>query len=72
MSAADGTVAAVIPLYNEGPLIADLVRGSRVPSEVPVSKTYPSTRRAYSKIRPFRDWWSIVRPIVLLRLGRRR
>jgi dolichol-phosphate mannosyltransferase len=41
-------------------------------SEVPVSKTYPSTRRAYSKIRPFRDWWSIVRPIVLLRLGLRR
>ena len=41
-------------------------------SEVPVSKTYPARRRSYSKIRPFRDWWSIIRPIVLLRLGLRR
>jgi dolichol-phosphate mannosyltransferase len=41
-------------------------------SEVPVSKTYPAQRRSYSKIRPFRDWWSIIRPIVLLRLGLRR
>jgi dolichol-phosphate mannosyltransferase len=41
-------------------------------SEVPVSKTYPAGRRPYSKIRPFRDWWSIIRPIVLLRLGLRR
>jgi len=40
-------------------------------SEVPVSKTYPTRRRSYSKIRPFRDWWSIIRPIVLLRLGLR-
>ena len=41
-------------------------------SEVPVSKTYPRAGRSYSKIRPFRDWWSIIRPIVLLRLGVRR
>jgi hypothetical protein len=41
-------------------------------SEVAVSKSYPSVRGSYSKIRPFRDWWSIVRPIVLLRLGLRR
>ena len=41
-------------------------------SEVPVSKTYPPQRRSYSKIRPFRDWWSIIRPTVLLRLGLRR
>lgn len=41
-------------------------------SEVPVSKTYPARSRSYSKIRPFRDWWSIIRPIVLLRLGLRR
>ena len=32
MSAADGTVAAVIPLYNEGLVIADLIR--RMPAEV--------------------------------------
>ena len=36
--------------------------------EVAVSKNYPS-RKKYSKIRPVMDWWSIVRPILLLRLG---
>jgi dolichol-phosphate mannosyltransferase len=36
--------------------------------EVAVSKNYPS-RKKYSKIRPFTDWWSIVKPIFLLRLG---
>ena len=40
-------------------------------SEVAVSKTYPQKGQPYSKIRPFRDWWSIIRPIVLLRLGLR-
>ncbi len=39
--------------------------GYRV-AEVPVSKTYPATRRRYSKIRPFRDWWSIIKPTLLL------
>ena len=34
--------------------------------EVAVSKNYPS-RRKYTKIRPFMDWWSIIRPILLLR-----
>jgi dolichol-phosphate mannosyltransferase len=33
--------------------------------EVGVSKTYPKTG-GYSKIRRVRDWWSIVRPTVLL------
>lgn len=46
--------------------------GGHRTSEVAVSKSYPPVRRSYSKIRPFRDWWSIVRPIVLLRLGLRR
>jgi dolichol-phosphate mannosyltransferase len=36
--------------------------------EVAVSKNYPS-RKKYSKIRPVMDWWSIVRPILLLRFG---
>jgi dolichol-phosphate mannosyltransferase len=48
-----------------------MTRGYRT-SEVPVSKTYPSAPQPYSKIRPFRDWWSIIRPVVLLRLGLRR
>lgn len=37
-------------------------------SEVPVSKTYPSRRRGYSKIRPLIDWWHMVRPALLLAL----
>lgn len=36
--------------------------------EVAVSKNYP-TRKKYSKIRPVMDWWSIVKPILLLRSG---
>ena len=36
--------------------------------EVPVSKTYPTRRRNYSKIRPVVDWWHIVRPALLLKL----
>jgi len=39
--------------------------------EVGVSKTYPLGNGSYSKIRRVRDWWSIVRPTLLLwlRLG---
>jgi len=36
--------------------------------EVPVSKTYPTRRHSYSKIRPVIDWWHIARPAVLLKL----
>ncbi len=35
--------------------------------EVPVSKIYPS-RRKYSKIRPFLDWWPIIKPLFYLLL----
>ena len=34
--------------------------------EVGVSKTYPTGGGNYSKIRRVRDWWSIVRPTILL------
>src|SRR5207247_4831469 len=34
--------------------------------EVGVSKTYPRGGGNYSKIRRVRDWWSIVKPTVLL------
>src|SRR5436305_795951 len=37
--------------------------------EVGVSKTYPQGGGNYSKIRRVRDWWSIVRPTLLLWLG---
>jgi dolichol-phosphate mannosyltransferase len=35
--------------------------------EVPVSKIYPS-RKKYSKIRPFLDWWPIIKPLFYLLL----
>lgn len=38
--------------------------------EIPVSKSYPfKWKGGYSKISPFRDWWTIVRPLVYLKLG---
>lgn len=39
--------------------------------EVPVSKVYPDDGLSISKIRLFRDWdwWSFMRPLVLLTLG---
>lgn len=42
--------------------------------EVPVSKIYPpsSQRVKHSHIRPVIDWWSILRPLVLLPLGIKR
>ena len=42
-------------------------------TERPVSKIYPSERGGrYTKISPLRDWWEIVGPLLLLRLGARR
>src|SRR5947199_330655 len=39
-------------------------------TERPVTKTYSHVgRRGYSHISPFRDWWQIVGPMFLLRLG---
>lgn len=41
-----------------------------VAMEVPVTKVYPAERKiGYTKMRPFRDWWRIFRPLLLLRLG---
>ena len=41
--------------------------------EVPVSKTYPARnghrKIQYTKIRPFIDWWKMVRPLIFLKLG---
>ena len=42
-------------------------------AERPVSKIYAYRHKGgYSHISPFKDWWQIVGPIVLLRLGIRR
>lgn len=42
-------------------------------AEVPVSKTYPVEKKGgYTKISPLRDWWQIVGPLVLLKMGARK
>ena len=40
--------------------------------EVPVTKIYPRHELGYTKMRPFLDWWSILRPVVYLGLGIRK
>jgi dolichol-phosphate mannosyltransferase len=37
--------------------------------EVPVTKIYPDTKEGYTKMKPFSGWWSILRPLLYLRLG---
>jgi dolichol-phosphate mannosyltransferase len=41
-------------------------------TEVPVTKVYPAKHLGQTKMKPFVDWWSILRPLVLLGLGIRR
>jgi len=40
-------------------------------AEVPCTKHYPPRKTGYTKMRPLTGWWSILRPLVLLRLGLR-
>ena len=40
--------------------------------EVAVTKIYPPHAQGYTKMRPGRDWWSILRPVVYLGLGLRK
>jgi len=40
-------------------------------AEVPCTKTYPSRREGYTKMRPIIGWWSILRPVLELGLGLR-
>lgn len=37
-------------------------------TEVPVSKNYLPSVRNYSKIKPFIDWWKMIRPLFLLKI----
>lgn len=39
--------------------------------EVPCTKTYPPKKIGYTKMKPITGWWSILRPLFLLRLGLR-
>ena len=40
--------------------------------EVPVTKIYPKHALGYTKMRPFVDWWSILKPVIYLGLGLRK
>jgi len=50
-------------------LLLSSIRLGYVVSEVPVTKVYPSSGKAYTKMRPLVDWWRIVRPIVFVGVG---
>jgi dolichol-phosphate mannosyltransferase len=41
-------------------------------TEAPVTKSYPAGDIGYTKMVPVLDWWSILRPIILLKLGAKR
>ena len=41
-------------------------------AEVPVTKIYPPKKAGYTKMVPIIGWWSILRPLFLLRLGLRK
>ncbi len=38
-------------------------------AEAPVTKIYPPKNVGYTKMRPFVDWWNILKPLVFLKLG---
>jgi dolichol-phosphate mannosyltransferase len=40
--------------------------------EVPCTKIYPPKKLGYTKMKPLVGWWSILRPLVLLRLNLRK
>lgn len=40
--------------------------------EVPVTKIYPPKELGYTKMKPITGWWSILRPLIYLALGRKK
>ena len=40
--------------------------------EVPITVYYRGGRQQFSKMKPFRDWWRLARPVFFLRFGFRR
>ncbi len=40
--------------------------------EMPITIYYHGSARQYTKMKPFRDWWRLSRPLFLLRFGIRR
>jgi dolichol-phosphate mannosyltransferase len=54
-------------------LLFQAVRKGFKVREVPVTKYYPADRSVgYTKMKAWRDWWRITRPMLLLTLGIRR
>ena len=51
-------------------LYKSIDKGFRV-TEAPVTKIYPHHSLGYTKVR-IKDWWSIIRPLLLLKLKLRR
>jgi dolichol-phosphate mannosyltransferase len=39
--------------------------------ERPITVYYRGSTREFSKMKPFRDWWRLARPVIFLRLGMR-
>ncbi len=37
--------------------------------EVPITIYYHGESKQYTKMKPFRDWWRLARPLIFLRLG---
>lgn len=50
-------------------LLLKALRLGYVVLEVPVTKIYPPAGARYTQMRPFVDWWSILRPLVFVALG---
>lgn len=40
--------------------------------EMPITVYYHGSPKQYTKMKPFRDWWRLARPLLFLRLGIRR
>ena len=40
--------------------------------EVPITVYYRGSSKTYTKMKPFRDWWRLARPLLYLRFGLRR
>lgn len=53
-------------------LLLQVVRLGYRHTEVPVTKTYPPKGSAFTKMRPWTDWWQILSPGVWLPLGIKR
>lgn len=53
-------------------LLMKILRLGYRATEVPCTKVYPPRRVGYTKMRPFVDWWNMLRPVLLVGLGLRR